>query len=424
MKSRSKHLHVIGRPGCGKSCLLEHMILQEIALGHGVAVLDPHGALISRLLDLIPPEHAERVIYLRPADKSHVPIWNPLHCGPDVDPGRVAADLVKAIHSIVQGWGDRLAHLLRHAFFALLHLQGSSLRDVVDLLTRGSPESNALIQVLASGLVANPHSRRFWTQQFPKYGNQELGPPQHKLSSLLLGGHAVSLMLSQPDSRFNLREIMDEGRILLVDLSGLGGDVRDTLGCFMLSLMHLTALGRLDDTKMLPKPFHVYCDEAHYFITESIEEVIAEARKFGVSLTLAHQFMNQFSSDKAGALASVGSTIVFEVNEKDAERLQKDFLGHVTARDLIRQGRGEAIARLSTEKGAEIVRVRTVRPIEPSGPSCRDAIIARSRERYYEPIEVVRRQVEAQRHRSSSQRGSATPAADAEAEEEASYEEL
>lgn len=422
LRARAKHLHVIGRPGCGKSCLLQRMILQEIERGHGVALLDPHGSLVQDLLDLIPPAHAERVIYLRPADPAYVPLWNPLHCGPGLDPGRVTADLVKAVHAIVQGWGDRLAHLLRHAFFALLHLPGTTLQDVADLLARGSPESDALIRVLTNGPVANRHSRQFWTQRFRTYGNQELGPPQHKLSTLLMGGHSVSLMLSQPESRFNLREIMDEGQILLVDLAGLGIDVRDTLGCFMLALLYLTAIGRLDDAGKRPRPFHVYCDEAHHFITESIDEVIAETRKFEVSLTLAHQFMRQFDATHASALSSVGSTIVFEVNQTDAGHLKENFLDRVTARDLIRQGRGEAIARISTDDGPEIVRLRTLGPVVPPETSYRDLIIARSRERYYLPIEVVQRQVEAQQNRWLNPPRAAS--VDAAAEKEASYEEL
>jgi hypothetical protein len=395
--ARSKHLHIIGRPGCGKSSLLEHMILQEIELGQGVAVLDPHGTLADRLLDLIPPEQSERVIYFRPADGAYVPIWNPLHCSPGADPMRVAANLVQAVHSIVQGWGERLAHLLRHAFYAVLHLPGGSLREVADLLNKGSPESSALIRKLTAGLIVNPYARRFWTGRFLKYGEQELGPPQHKLSTLLMGGHGVSLMLSQPDSRFNLRQIMDEGRILLVDLSGLGAEVRDTLGSFMLALLHLTTLERLDETKSSPRPFHVYCDEAHYFVTESLKDIIAETRKFGVSLTLAHQFMSQFAASHTSALSSAGSAVVFGVNETDAEHLRKDFMGRVTTRDLIGQGVGRAIARIGTKRGTEVVRIQTPEPLKPRPDSCRNAIIAYSHEHYYEPIEVVQHRVNEQR---------------------------
>lgn len=419
--ARSKHLHIIGRPGCGKSCLLERMILQEIALGQGVAVLDPHGALADRLLDLIPPEQAERVIYFRPADRAYVPIWNPLHCPSGADPGRVAANLVQAVRSIVQGWGERLAHLLRHAFFAILHLPRGSLKDAADLLTRGSPQSNALIRTLIGGLLVDRYSRRFWIHRFPKYGNQELGPPEHKFGPLLMGGQGVSLMLSQPESRFNLREIMDEGRVLLVDLSGLGGDVRDTLGSFMLALIHLTTLERLDESKSPPKPFHVYCDEAHYFVTESLNEIIAETRKFGVSLTLAHQFMSQFPSGTS-ALSSVGSAAIFGVNETDAEHLRKDFMGRVATKDLVGQGVGRAIARIGTKRGTEIVRLQTLEPLKRRPDSCRNEIIAYSREHYYEPIDVVQRRVNEQQDCRGRPPQSAGPGPDA--GEEFDFEEL
>lgn len=391
--ARCKHSHIIGRPGTGKSSLLENMILQEIALGHGVALIDPHGTLVERLLGLIPPNHIDRVVFIDPADPLHVPIWNPLHCGAKHGPERIADDLLDAFHAIVEGWGDRLAHLLRHALFALLHLPGVSLLDVNNLLCKGSEASNDLIQTILSGPVTNSVARKFWAEQFTHYGNDAIGPPLHKLSKLLVGG-SMSLMLSQPESRIDFRRIMDEGKILLVDLHGLGGEARDTLGCFMLALLHLTAIGRLDSRGRSPNPFHIYCDEAHRFPTEAIDQIIAETRKYEVSLTLAHQFMSQFTSRKAGALSSVASTVIFGVDENDAEYLKKDLLGRVDVTDLIDQSVGCAIARIGTGKRTEVVRVHVLPRLENINDSQRELIIAQSHRLYYEPVKEVQRRLD------------------------------
>ncbi|MCO6438641.1 MAG: type IV secretion system DNA-binding domain-containing protein [Phycisphaerae bacterium] len=405
---RSKHMHVIGRPGTGKSTMLEHMILQEIRSGHGVAVLDPHGALIDRLLRLIPDDSVDRVIYVNPADRDYVPIWNPLHCEAAHDAGRVTANLVAAVRSIVDGSGDRLTHLLRHAFFALLHSPGSSLRDVNDLLRKGSPASKRIIKEIGRGKITNDLSRRFWSEDFRHYRPDDIRPPQHKLSKLLLGG-TVSLMLSQPDSAFSLSSVMDQGNVLLMDLSDLGADTRDTLGCFMLALLYETALGRHRSTPAGLRPFHIYCDEAHRFMTEAVDDLIAETRKYSVSLTLAHQFMSQFDRRKIGALSSVASTVIFNVDRHDATYLKKDLLGRAEEEDLITQGVGQAIARISTRRRTEVVRIKALRPLDLPEKSQRQAIIARSRQRYCKPVSEVQRIIDG-RTRHWRQRSDATEA--------------
>jgi len=384
---RSKSVHLIGRPGMGKSTVLESMILHDIARGDGIAVLDPHGQLVQRILCLIPPEHIDRVIFLDPGDPDWVPLWNPLHCSGAQSPGRVADDLVRAFKSFVTGWGDRLEHLLRHALLAVLHLSGGSLLDVSNILRPKSPQSRQL-RALALQVMDNEVARLFWRNDFDRYRSADLAPAQHKLSKLLTSG-TVSLMLSQSDTSFDLQDVMDSGKILLVDLSTIGPEVRGILGCFTLSLMHMTALGRSRRVLETLAPFHVYCDEAHRFMTDAIEDLIAETRKFNVSLVLAHQYLSQFDGRKADALSSVGSTIIFNVDTRDAQHLRKDLQGLADVDDLITLEVGQAIARI----GTHVVRVHTTPPLEMGEDHCRDQIIAQSRAKYYRPIEEVRRDI-------------------------------
>jgi len=291
-EARMTHVHFIGKPGKGKSTVMEHMATHDIRQGHGIAVLDPHGSLVQRLLHLVPREHADRVIFIDPGDPNWVPIWNPLRCSSGLTCDRVADNLVSAFKSFVTGWGDRLEHLLRHAIYAISHLPRGNLLDVADLLRSKSEESR---QLRSQGLklLEDEAPRSFWLHDFDQYRSADLTPGQHKLSKLLTAG-TVSLMLSQGDSSFDLREVMDSGKILLVDLS----------------------------------------------------------------------------------------TIVFNVDTKDAQYLKKDLQGLVEVDDLAALEFAQAIARI----GTQVVRIKTYPPLEVAADHCRDLIIAQSRARYCKPV--------------------------------------
>jgi len=382
--NRACSTHLIGRPGMGKSTLLEQMIMHDITAGSGVAVLDPHGDLINRLLNLIPEKYIDRTIYFFPGDPNWVPLWNPVNVVANQDVSRTADDLVAAIKNIVQGWGDRLENLLRHAIYALLLVPGSSLLDVANLLRKNSAESRRLIGMIKS-VIENETSRAFWHDDFSKYNNQDLNPPQHKLSKLLMSG-TVSLMLSQPENKINFREIMDTGKILLIDLSGIGSEVRELLGSFMLSLLHITSLSRSDIDPLKRKQFHIFCDEAHRFLSSSFEDMVVETRKFRVSLTLAHQYLRQFDRDVRDAILTAGSTIIFNVDLNDARYLTKDLQDLVKPEDLATFEVGEAIARI----GTDIVKIKTTEQESIPANNYYRQIIAESHRRYYRPIKEIK----------------------------------
>ncbi len=259
-------------------------------------------------------------------------------------------------------------------------------------------------------MLDNDVARQFWQWDFNTYGKADLNPPQHKLGKFFLS-ETVRLMFSQRHSAFSIRQIMDERKILLVNLSTLGDEVRDVLGCFILALVHSAALTRSEMTVAERNQFHVYCDEAHRFMTEALENMIAEARKFGVSLTLAHQYLSQFAERKADALASVGATIIFNVNTKDAHRLVKDLRGQVDVETLIALERGQAIVRA----GTEICRIRTLPPPPRPENSPRDAIITESHRRYYRLASEVRDEL---RYGQRGPRHSVLPVSDTANEEE------
>ena len=395
-KVRMCHIHILGSMDMGKSNLLKNMVMHDIIKGYGVAVIDPHGDMVKELLCLLPEEVISRVIHFDPGNPNWIPMWNPMQKIPGQDIGRITDDLIGVLKSFVTGWGDRMEHLLRQAIFGLLHLEGSTLRDVYDIL-RHSDESET-IRKLVLEVVQNDVARQFWREDINKYKPDELGPPKHKLSKLLLSDTAASLMLSQPRSSFNFRRIMDDGMIFLADLSSnLGTEVKQVIGGFIVAIMYISALSRSDIPREKRRPFHIYLDEAPKFVTDTLEEIIAETRKFGVSLTLAHQFLRQFDTKKVDALGTVGTTIVFKVDSKDASHLSKDFKKKVEVNDFIELEQGDAIVRC----GTEIVKIKTLGPLEIPEKNFKDRIIAESRKKYYMPASQVRRMVKQRRERAN-----------------------
>lgn len=392
-RMRRRHTHIVGRSDMGKSCLAESMALHDIQQGHGVAVLDPHGDLVERLLVQIPQEAVDRVIYFNPGDPNWVPLWNPMSKILGQDIGRMADDLIKVLKSFVSDWGDRMEHLLRHGIFGLKHLEYTTLLDLSDLLRTGTPESREIRGLLLQ-VVQNEVAQQFWRYDYEKYRPDEFGPPKHKLSKLLVGGTSA-LMLSQPYSAFTFRRIMDDGMIFLADLSSnLGTEVRDILGGFILAIIHATALSRSDIPPEKRKSFHVYVDEAHRFVTDCLEEMLVETRKFAVSLTLAHQYMRQFTREQMDAVGSVGSTIVFNVARQDADYLARSFQERVKAEDLIELENREAIVRI----GTAVTKIRTLDLPPMPQVSFRDEIIERSHRKYCAPVGKVQEMIR-RRHR-------------------------
>ncbi|MHC4291959.1 MAG: type IV secretory system conjugative DNA transfer family protein, partial [Planctomycetota bacterium] len=269
--------------------------------------------------------------------------------------------------------------------FGLLHIPDGTFLDLAYLLRNDSKDNDELIQKISEA-VKNETARLFWKHDYKGYKKTDLGPPINKLSKLLLSG-PVSLMLSQPENRINFRQIMDEGMILLVNLSDLDTNVKRVLGSFIISLLHLNALSRSDMDIQDRKQFHIHCDEAHQFLTDTLESVIAETRKYRVSLSLAHHYLSQFSKENTDALSTVGTSIIFNVNKRDAAYLVRDLQNKVNAEDLVALNSYEAFARL----GTDIVKIKTCNPLIISNNNFRDQIIQHSHEKYCKPASEIRR---------------------------------
>ncbi|MCF7807640.1 MAG: type IV secretion system DNA-binding domain-containing protein [Candidatus Marinimicrobia bacterium] len=394
-EERSKNVHIIGKPGTGKTTLLENMILEDIGKGYGLAFIDPHGDAIKRLLRLIPEDQISRVIYLDFGDPSWIPIWNPLwgHEGPATL--RVADDLVNAIRSTIHitQWGDRLEHLLRHGFYALMTHGDASIIDMLHLFHQGhsSKHQSERIQIINEIIskLDNPAAEMFWERDYSSYKREEFSSTHHKLSKLLLASETISLMLSQSQNAVDIKECLEKRKVLLLDLSSVGDDARKVLGKFLLSSLFHTALYR---SNLLPEDrelFTIYCDEAHKLTTHSLGDMLVESRKYGISLVLAHQYLNQFPQAQIDALSSAGTSVIFNIDIQDAMHLSKDLKEMAIYDDIIDLEVGEAIMKM----GTHILKIKPDPPAPVGSDGFMNRIVSQSRAQYCKPVAQVKREL-------------------------------
>jgi len=238
-------------------------------------------------------------------------------------------------------------------------------------------------------LLENDLGKNFWQHDLRLYHYDATSVAQHKLGKLLLAG-PIALMLGQPESRFTIHQIMEENLVLLANLSTVGAETRQVLGRFLLSLIYLNALARSNMPASQRKAFQVYCDEAHLFLGDTIDDFLVAMRKYNVGLNLAHQHMGQFKSLKSEALTEVGSSIIFRVDSKDAEYLCRRLMGKVQPKDLIQLEDYHAVVRT----GSRVYYIRTHEINSAAGMGCREQIITESRRKYCVPANTLRQNTE------------------------------
>lgn len=369
--------HQIGVPGCGKTTLLISTFLQSISQGIGAVFIDPHGDAINDIMRHMSEEHIDRCIHFDPSNQEHVPLWNPLYLPEGACRYRMADDLLSTFERVFTGWGDRLAHVLRNGLIGLSYLESPCLLDLYHLLRQKSKESERIRKLILAQEGLDEPIRRFWEHDFLKdYRESELAAPKHKLSKLISG--SVGAMFSQSSSAINLQQIMDENKILLVDLSGVGADTREVLGSLMLTLFMMTALARSKQQASERTPFSIFADECHMFVSaDAIEQMIVQARKFKIRLSIAHQYLAQFSSRKVDGLSTTGTTIIGRVNKDDSYFFSKQMRSLVKPEDLLALPPFTFVARL----GTELARFKT-RPLVPPELDFSDAIVSQSRKQY------------------------------------------
>lgn len=333
---RRRHMYLIGKTGMGKSTILENMIVDDIRSGHGVAVVDPHGDLAEKIIEYIPANRINDVIYFNPADINFPIAFNVVEQVDSHLRHLVASGLIGVFQKLwADSWGPRLEYILRNAILAILDFPGSTLLGVVRMLS----DKNYRKRVVAN--IKDPVVKAFWEKEFSgyadKFASEAVSPIQNKVGQFL-SNSLMRNIVGQVKSSIDIREIMDEGKILIMNLSKgrIGEDNSALLGAMMITKIQLAAMSRVDVPEKERRDFYLYIDEFQNFSTDSFANILSEARKYRLNLILAHQYIEQLSEKvKPAVFGNVGTMIVFRVGAADAEELVKEFTPTFTEEDLV-----------------------------------------------------------------------------------------
>ncbi|PCI30389.1 hypothetical protein COB55_00270 [Candidatus Wolfebacteria bacterium] len=386
-KDRTKHVYVIGKTGMGKSTLLENMAVQDIQNGNGFAFIDPHGQTAELLLDYIPEERRKDVLYFAPFDTDNPISFNVME---DVGPDKrhlVLAGLMSTFKKIwVDVWSARMEYILSNTILALLEYPDSTLLSVNRMLSDKAYRKKVVDN------VTDVSVKSFWIDEFAKYTERmaaESTPAIQNKIGQFTGNPIIRNIIGQPHSSFDLREIMDKKKIVIINLSkGLVGESNaNLLGSMLITKIYLAAMSRADVTparmKELPN-FYLYVDEFQSFANETFADILSEARKYKLNLTMAHQYIEQMTDEvRAAVFGNVGTMIAFRVGATDAEVFEKEFAPQFTGEDLVNLGKHQIYLRLMIDGiGSLPFSATTLPPIAVPETSSTESVIAASREQF------------------------------------------
>lgn len=382
---RRRHMYVIGKTGMGKTNLIQNMAIQDIQSGKGVAIVDPHGEFAETCLASVPRDRINDVVYFNPADMEFPLAMNVMEKVSAEHRHLIASGLVGVFKKIwADSWGPRLEYLLRNAILALLEYPSSTLLGVTRLLVDKEYRAKVIEK------VSDPVVKSFWTDEFTKYHDRlmadAIAPIQNKVGQFL-SSSLIRNIVGQTKSSFSVREIMDNKKILIMNLSKgrIGEDNSALLGAMMITKIQLSAMARVDVPESERNDFYLYVDEFQNFATESFANILSEARKYRLNLILAHQYIQQLDEKVQGAVfGNVGTLITFRVGAMDAEVLEKEFEPVFYATDLVNLAKYNTYLKLMIDGVAtNPFSATTLPPIDLSETEKNaEKIIRVSRERY------------------------------------------
>lgn len=393
-KNRRGHMYMIGKTGTGKSTLIENMIISDIKEGNGIALIDPHGDLAENILHQIPEERMGDVIYFNPSDIEYPISFNLLERVHPDHHHLVASGLISVFKKVwPEFWGPRLEHILRNSILTLLEYPESTLLDIPRLLT----DKEFRKQVV--GKIRNQQVREFWFYEFEKYSvrfsSEAASPILNKVGQFLTSAPLRNIV-GQKENTFDIRKMMDEGKILIVNLSKgkIGEDNSSLLGTMLVTKIQLAALSRADLPQEDRKSFYLYVDEVHNFLTLGFADILSEARKYGLHLVLAHQYIEQLDERiRAAVFGNVGTLISFRVGATDARQLVSEFYPVFSETDLVNLPNYHIYLKLMIDGITSRPFSATTLPSPEREESHKDRIVELSRERYCRPRKEVERQI-------------------------------
>ena len=333
---RLSHLYIIGKTGVGKSTLMEVLARQDLETGRGFAVIDPHGDLVERIAEEWGAGDPERVVYLNAPDHTCPFGYNPLrNVRDDKIPLAVSGFLETLKKLWPDAWGVRMEHVLRNTLYALLEQDDARLPDILHLY------ADETYRKAITARIRNDTVRRFWRYEFEHYHFRQkadaVAPIQNKLGALLADPRLYRILV-EPERDIHIRSLMDDGKVLLVNLSKgqLGEDSALILGSLLVSTIGLAAFSRADRLPEQRRPFFLYVDEFQNFTTLMFANMMSELRKYGVGLTIANQYFHQLEPDiRHAVLGNAGTLVSFRVGPEDASILAKEFQPKFDTADLL-----------------------------------------------------------------------------------------
>lgn len=390
---RGRHLYIIGQTGVGKSGLLELLTISDIFSPYGFAVIDPHGDYALNVLRRIPAERANDVIYFNPADTEFPIAFNPMEVTDPKLKTHTVSELIGVLKRMFESWGPRLEYILRYSLLALLDYPNATMLDITRILT----DKRFRTEVLQ--YVEDPVVRNFWTIEFAswndKFAAEAVAPVLNKVGAFT-ANPLVRNIIGQPKSSFNIRQIMDERKILIVNLSrGLvGEDNASLLGALMVTKMQLAAMSRADIPAEQRSPFYLYVDEFQNFATDSFATILSEARKYGLNLTVANQYIAQMPQEvKDAVFGNVGSIVSFRMSADDARTMQRYFEPKFTEYDLVHMHNRHFVISMTIE-GEKVPGFSAISlNLPPQGEDYTAHIVDRSRASYSVSREFIDRYV-------------------------------
>ncbi len=384
---RRRHLYIIGKSGVGKSKLQELMIRQDIAYGHGVCAIDPHGEFIDDILEFIPENRIEDVCIIDPSDIEFPASFNPLANVDYSFKHQLTQGLIEVMEKqFGANWTPRLEHVFRFTTLALLDYPYATMRGMISMLTDRNYRQK-VVEYIQDDMV-----KRFWAIEFAdwseKFDTDAIIPLVNKLGQFL-SDPMLRNIFGQAENKIDLEKLMNDKKIILINLSKgkIGEENSSFFGSMFITKIKQAGMARAKMDKKDRDDFYLYVDEFQNVVTETFENILSEARKYGLNLTMAHQYVGQIIPKvQAAVLGNVGSIIAFRIGGDDAVKLKPEFAPIFDVKDLINLGIGEFYIKMTIDgETYDPFSAETLRVLPPTHPSYRERIIEASRRKYAIP---------------------------------------
>jgi hypothetical protein len=381
---RRRHLYIIGKSGVGKSKLLELMLRQDIAYGYGLCLMDPHGDVIEAVLEAIPENRIDDVCIIDPSDSDYPVSFNPLA---NIDPSfkhQLTQGLIEVMEKqFGANWTPRLEHVFRFTCLALLDYPYATMRGMISLLNDRNYRQK-VVEYIEDDMV-----KRFWAIEFAdwseKFDTDAIIPLVNKLGQFL-SNPLLRNIFGQKENKVNLEDLMNKKKIILINLSKgkLGEENSSFFGSMFITKIKQAGMARASIPEAQRHDFYLYVDEFQNLVTETFENLLSEARKYALCMTMAHQYMGQLLPRvQAAVLGNVGSMIIFRVGGEDAERLEAEMTPVFKSKDMINLGMQEFYIKMTIDgETYDPFSAETLKILPPPHGSFKERIIKASREKY------------------------------------------